>query len=104
IIYDAEKLVFGRTNSVVTYTNNIITLLQGTPWSGPGGNNVNADPLFQRVPQLSETSFTSWEQAQVMWTWFSLKPGSPATGTGPNGRDKGGVIPFGASIFGEPAG
>jgi hypothetical protein len=105
IIYDAEKLVFGRTNSVVTFTNNIITLLQGAPWSGPGGNNTNVDPAFKHVPQLSETTgFTSWEQAQVMWDWFSLRPGSPASGTGPNGLDKGGVIPSGASISGEPAG
>ena len=29
-------------------------------------------------------------------------PGSPAIGTGPNGRDQGGVVPLGASISGEP--
>jgi len=55
------------------------------------------------VPQLSETVFTNWTQAQVMWEWFSLLPGSPAIGTGPNGRDKGAVNPVGASISGEPA-
>jgi hypothetical protein len=31
-------------------------------------------------------------------------PGSPALGTGPNGRDQGGVISLGASISGEPVG
>jgi len=104
IIYDAENLTRNLSNSVVTFSNNIITQLAGAPWSGPGGNNSNVDPLFKRVPQLAETFFTSWDQAQVMWDWCSLQPGSPASGTGPNGRDKGGVIPFGASISGEPVG
>jgi hypothetical protein len=104
IIYDAEKLVAGQTASIVTLSNNIIYNLQGPAWTGPGGNNVQADPLFKRLPQLSETTFTSWSQAQVLWDWFSLQTGSPATGTGPNGRDKGGVIPVGVSISGEPVG
>ena len=39
-----------------------------------------------------------------MRDWFSLRPGSPALGTGPNGRDKGGVVPLGCSISGEPSG
>jgi hypothetical protein len=39
-----------------------------------------------------------------MRDWFSLLPGSPALGTGPNGLDQGGDIPFGASISGEPTG
>ncbi|PYK32158.1 MAG: hypothetical protein DME57_00875, partial [Verrucomicrobia bacterium] len=105
IIYDAEKLVFGQTAAIVTYTNNIISNLQGPAWSGPGGNNVNADPLFKHLPRLSETaSFNSWASAQVMWDWFSLQTGSPGNRTGPNGRDKGGVIPLGASISGEPVG
>src|SRR6185369_74198 len=39
-----------------------------------------------------------------MWDWFSLKTGSPAQATGPNGRDKGAVVPLGASISGEPVG
>src|SRR6185436_1522921 len=105
IIYDAENLTRNVTTAIVTFTNNIITLLQGTPWSGPGGSNVNVDPLFVRVPQLSDTTnFTSWADAQVMKEWFSLRAGSPATGTGPNGVDKGGMIPFGVSISGEPSG
>jgi len=39
-----------------------------------------------------------------MRDWFSLLAGSPAAGAGPNGTDKGGVVPFGASISGEPNG
>src|SRR5262249_13004448 len=33
---------------------------------------------------------------------FSLGPGSPAVGTGPNGLDRGALVPSGASISGEP--
>jgi hypothetical protein len=104
IIYEAESLVQNQTTALVTYTNNIITRLDGTAWSGPGGNNVNSDPLFKYVPQVTETSnFTSWAAAQVMREWFSLRADSPAIGTGPNGRDKGGVVPLGVSISGEPS-
>ncbi len=101
IIYDAEKLVRNQTASIVTYTNNILPL----PWNGPGGGNAVADPRFKHVPQLSETTnFTTWESAQVMRDWLSLQPGSPARGTGPNGRDQGALVPFGASVSGEPVG
>jgi hypothetical protein len=98
IIYDAEKLLRYYTNQVVTFTNNLMPFA----WPGPGGNNSTNDPMLSHIPQLSETVFTNWAQAQIMRTWFSLLPGSPAIGTGPNGRDKGGVIPLGASISGEP--
>src|SRR6185295_13487523 len=47
IIFDAEKLAFGQTAAIITFTNNLITQLQGAPWTGPGGNNAtNLDPLF----------------------------------------------------------
>ena len=100
IIYDAEKLTRNVTSAIVTFTNNLMPF----PWSGPGGNNSTNDPMLKHIPQLSETVFTNWEQAQIMRDWFSLLPGSPGIGTGPNGRDKGAVIPMGASISGEPAG
>ena len=99
IIYDAEKLVRNRTASLVTFTNNLMSL----PWSGPGGGNSTNNPLFKHVPLLSETTnFTNWASAQIMKDWLSLLPGSPGLGTGPNGRDKGGVIPMGVSLSGEP--
>ncbi len=102
LISDAEKLVRGRTNAIVTYTNNLIHQLAGTMWAGPGGNNSTNNPLLTYVPQLSETTnFTSWTSAQVMWDWFKLRAGSPAIASGPNGRDQGGAIPPGASISGE---
>jgi len=102
IVYDAENLTRNVTTAIVTYTNNILCQVQGIPWTGPGGNNSTSDPLLKHVPQVSETYFTNWASAQVLWDWFSLQPGSPARGTGPNGRDQGGVIPIGASVAGEP--
>jgi hypothetical protein len=104
IIQDAEQLTRNVTTAIVTYTNNILSEVQGAPWTGLGGNNSTNDPILSHVPQLSETYFTNWASAQVMWDWFSLLPASPGIGTGPNGRDKGGVVPAGASISGVPTG
>ncbi len=100
IMYDVENLVRNQTASLVTFSNNIMPLA----WSGPGGGNQNVDPLFQHVPQLSETVFTNWAQAQVMKQWLSLRAGSPAAGTGPSGLDQGAIIPMGVAISGEPVG
>jgi hypothetical protein len=100
IIYDIEQLTRNVTSAIVTFTNNLMPLA----WSGPGGGNSTADPVFKHIPQLSETYFTNWTQAQVMWDWLSLQPGSAGIGTGPNGQDKGAVVPSGASISGEPVG
>jgi hypothetical protein len=69
-------------------------------WTGPGASNVVTNPLLRHIPTLAETVFTNWAGAQVYREWFSLQPGSPGIGTGPNGQDKGGVIPLGASISG----
>lgn len=101
IIYDAEKLVRNQTASVVTFSNNLMPFA----WSGPGGGNSAADPRLKYIPQLSETTgFSTWQQAQVMKDWFSLRAGSPAHGAGPNGQDLGGVVPIGVSVSGEPEG
>jgi len=97
---DAAKLTRNATTAVVTFTNNLMPFA----WSGPGGNNATSDPPLKHIPQLSETYFTNnWADAQVMRDWFSLLSGSPAAGAGPNGTDKGGVIPFGASVSGDRA-
>jgi hypothetical protein len=106
IFYDVERLTRYVTNATplfnnITFNNNLMPL----PWAGAGTNNSTADPRLVYVPQLAETTgFNSWESAQVVRSWFALQPGSPALGTGPNGRDQGGVIAFGAAIRGEPAG
>jgi hypothetical protein len=101
IILDAEQLArnYDPAQTIVTFSNNILPYA----WTGPGGGNVIADPLLKHVPQVSETHFTTWSQAQVMRDWFSLLPGSPALGTGPNERDQGGLNPLGASISGHPS-
>lgn len=101
IIWDAEQLVrnYDPAQTTVTFNNNIIPM----PWSGPGSNNVIVSPLLTYIPQVSDTYFTNWDSAQVMRAWFALQPGSPAHRTGPNGQDKGGLVPIGASVDG-PAG
>jgi hypothetical protein len=100
-----ERLTRHLTNGMpvhnnTTFNNNLMPL----SYSGPGTNNSVADPLLTYIPQLAEAQFASWTEAQVMRQWFSLQAGSPAIATGPNGNDKGGVIPLGVSISGEPAG
>ncbi|MFO1514816.1 MAG: hypothetical protein U1F83_18210 [Verrucomicrobiota bacterium] len=98
VIYDVEQLTRNVTNAVVTFTNNLMPF----GWNGPGGGNSTSDPLLKYIPQMSETYFTNWQDAQIVRDWFSLLPGSPGIGTGPNGLDQGGVVPRGASIAGEP--
>jgi Lamin Tail Domain/Bacterial TSP3 repeat len=106
IFHNIERLTRYVTNATplfnaITFNNNLMPLA----WAGAGTNNSTANPVLTYVPQLSETTnFNSWESAQVLRSWFALAAGSPGLGSGSNGRDKGGVIPFGASISGEPGG
>jgi len=100
ILYDIEQLTRNVVTGTVTFQNNLMPL----PWTGAGSGNSNANPMFAYLPQLSETYFTNWASAQIMKEWFRLQPNSPALGTGPNGTDKGGVIPMGVSLSGEPNG
>ncbi len=100
IIFDAEKLTRNLKTAVVTFAANLMPF----PWPGPGMGNSMGDPLFKRVPQVAETAFTNFAQAQMLREWLSLQMGSPARGTGPNGLDQGGVIAVGVSISGEPVG
>lgn len=101
IIVDAEQLVrnYVAESTTVTFNHNILP----SAWEGPGSGNTIVDPKLKHIPQVSETYFTNWLDAQILREWFSLLPGSPALGTGPNGLDKGGVIRLGASISGEPS-
>ncbi len=102
IIVDAARLVRNHDplQTTVTFVNNFLP----RPWEGPGDGNSLFDPLLRHIPTIGETSFANWEEAQVMWTWLGLLPGSPARGGGPGGRDHGGVVARGASISGEPEG
>src|SRR6185436_15717075 len=78
IIADVTQLVrnYETGQTSVVFNDNILPMA----WTGPGTNNVVGDPKLKHVPQLSETIFTNWTGAQVMWDWFSLQPGSPAIG------------------------
>lgn len=98
VIYDVEQLTRNVTNAIVTFTNNLMPLA----WSGAGGGNSASNPMLQHLPQMAETYFTNWSDAQIVRDWFSLLPGSPGSGTGPNGVDRGGVVARGASLAGEP--
>jgi hypothetical protein len=102
IIVDAEQLVrnYDPDQTTVTLNDNILPM----PWNGPGSGNIVVDPQLDYIPQVSETYFSSWDEAQIMRNWFGLRPGSAARGIGPNGTDCGGVIPPGVSISGNPAG
>ena len=100
VVYDSPSLVrnYDSGQTQVTWDNNILPL----PWAGPGTGNTVADPRLIHIPQVSETNFPTFQAAQVMRQWFTLAANSPARSTGPNGQDKGGVIPIGATISGEP--
>lgn len=102
IVMDVTRLVrnYESNKTTVTWNNNILPM----PWNGPGVGNLVGDPKFKRIPELAETQFTNWADAQILRQWLSLQPGSPALGAGPNGRDIGGAIPMGISISGEPKG
>ena len=113
IFSGVELMVRNPSNAQVTFTNNIVHRLAGAPWSGPGGLNATNDPAFVHLPTLEETlGFTTHAQAQVMWEWLRLRPGSPAIGAGPDGRDLGAVPAAGSplrgsrgvSLSGEPDG
>jgi hypothetical protein len=67
-------------------------VIQGTNMAF-GGNTTN-NPLFINAQgPLTAANIRSN---------LSLLPGSPALGTGPNGLDRGALVPAGASISGEP--
>ena len=102
IIVDVQQLArnYVSNETVVTCNRNILPFA----WTGPGSGNTIGDPKLKHIPELKETYFTNWADAQILRDWFSLLPGSPGIGTGPNGRDQGGAIPLGASIAGEPVG
>ncbi len=80
------------TNAVMFMVAND-NIIQGTNMTF-GGNSTN-DPMF-----------VNW---QTPLTYLNIKsnlallPGSPAKGTGPNGLDRGALVPSGATISGEPA-
>ena len=78
------------TGSIVANRNMLPTAIT-TPVTGTG--NLTTPPLL-----AGTTGITAANIRQL----YALLPGSPATGTGPNLLDRGGLVPAGASISGEP--
>lgn len=101
IITDAENLIRNPLDSAPsTFINNLLPFA----WTGPGDGNRVLDAQLTHIPRVDEARFNSWEEAQILWTWLSPRPGSPAIGAGIQGRNLGGVQPFGAIVSGEPVG
>ncbi len=104
IIFDIQRLTRNVTNATplanaVTFNNNLMPVA----WFGPGTNNSTSNPLFKHVPTVAETlNFTNWASAQIMREWLSLQSASPGSATGPNGGDKGAVVPLGARVSVQP--
>ena len=87
---DTPFIVFTNGTMFMTANDNII---QGTNMMF-GGNSTN-DPMFVNW----QTGITP----QNIRSNLALLAGSPAKGTGPNGLDRGALVPAGASISGEPS-
>ena len=84
-------IVFTNGTMFMVANDNII---QGTNMTF-GGNSTN-DPMFVNW----QTGITHLNIKSNL----ALLAGSPAIGTGPNGLDRGALVPGGASISGEPIG
>jgi hypothetical protein len=88
---DTPFIVFTNGTMFMVANDNII---HGTNMMF-GGNSTN-DPMF-----------VNWQTGITylnIRSNLALLAGSPAIGTGPNGLDRGALVPAGASISGEPAG
>lgn len=63
-------------------------------------DRLSQGPDNQRIdPHLVSLEPAGWPE---LTNAFRLRPGSPAIATGPNGLDRGALVPSGASISGEP--
>ena len=93
IFYDVPTLF---ANPVTPgYTTEIVVNHSIIPGSTvyPGVGNSNLDPHLLNTANVTDPRLD-----------FRLQSGSPASGTGPNGADMGGIVPAGASISGVPVG
>jgi len=83
-------------------TNGTVALIvRRNIFSSSDGVTNGVDGNLVADPRLANTD-TNTITAASIWRDFALRSGSPARGTGPNGLDRGGVVPAGASISGEP--
>ncbi len=89
---DQDRIYLNYTNALMYWSMSHSLVPGGMP---PGVGNLSIDPLLMETNPLA-INYTTIRKA------LSLRPGSPATGTGPNGLDMGALVPAGASISGEP--
>jgi hypothetical protein len=80
-IFENPLSMNGETNPVIVVNRSVLPQVH----HALGMENLDVDPRF--APAMND---------------FSLLPGSPAVGQGPNGFDMGARVPAGASIHGEP--
>ena len=106
IFYDVPKM-FERPTGIyplpyptsIVIKNSIYPITTGEPVTWAANNNIVFDPNDPtQGPRLANTTNVTDPKSIS-----DCLPGSPAIGTGPNGRDMGGLVPAGASISGEPA-
>jgi len=93
IIFDCP-LVFENAASAtgaIVANRNMLPAAIAAPVTGSA--NLTSDPLLVGASGITAANI------QEM---FALQSGSPAAGTGPNFLDRGGLVPAGASISGEP--
>ena len=93
IVFDSplEFQNAGSATSAITANLNMLPDTLPAPVSGAG--NLFTDP------RLVDTSGVTASNIRAL---FALQPGSPPSDTGPNGLDRGALVPPGASISGEP--
>jgi hypothetical protein len=106
IIHSAEALVrnypgAGLTQTVI-WNNNLFPV--GLTWNGAGSGNTSADARLYDTAIPTPGPYDYERIGAEIRQKFGLLPASPARGTGPNGTDKGGVRPLGASLGGAPVG
>ncbi|MEY2409364.1 MAG: hypothetical protein QOF48_2034, partial [Verrucomicrobiota bacterium] len=98
IIWDSPVLAvnYNPSNLTVIFENNLLPVA----WTGPGSNNVVADPLLH-LSLITNPLTADWRTVLAALT---PRAGSPAFGTGLGGFDKGGLNPRGILVYGEPSG
>jgi len=91
------------TNFLAAYVNDpewgtLDLTSEGNVLSGPDAA-VRSTNDWRVDPRLVLTNQVTWQNIREA---YRLRPGSPAQGTGPNGIDRGALVPAGASVAGEP--
>ncbi len=88
-----ENPDWGGHPTAITMNNSVFPVIDGDPvvWTG-AGNLEGVDPQLLRATDVTDPKSD-----------LRLLPTSPALGTGPNGRDMGGMVASGASVSGEPS-